>query len=137
MLLPSVALEQRADESLEEAGYDIFFARRRRDGALPSRDEGGHQTFLIQGHPNTIRQVSCASIVVTPDATSAMRAPKTYPLPYHCVSPDDWEALVRLTRQSYGDRDPLSLERIHLTKWQFESTVAVALAGRNALHATG
>jgi homoserine O-succinyltransferase len=113
VLLPVSRWNSVADESLEEAGYDIILRSEETGWSAASRVEGGHQTFLIQGHP----EYDPSSLLreYRRDAGRYVRGERSEapPLPYHCVLPDDWEALVRFHHDVVlGARDVQAFEAL-------------------------
>jgi homoserine O-succinyltransferase len=95
ILLPVSRWNSVADDALENAGYDIVIGSDVTGWSAASRSEDGRQTVLIQGHP----EYDPSSLLreYRRDAGRYVRSERDEapPLPYHCVSPDDWELLVR------------------------------------------
>jgi len=89
-----------------------FLARRQRDGAL--RHESRAAPDVSDPGAPGIRSVEFVARVSTRRrALRSRRAFRSTSLPYHCVSPDDWEALVRFHHDVVlGARDVQAFEAL-------------------------
>ncbi len=96
ILLPHSRWNTVHREDLERAGYDIVVHSPATDWGLASREENGHQLVLVQGHP----EYDSSGLLreYRRDAGRYVRheSDNLPPLPYHCVSPDDWDQLDRM-----------------------------------------
>lgn len=98
-------------EAIEQVGYEVDIHSAETGWGVASRNEGGRQLVLVQGHP----EYDPSSLLreYRRDAGRYVRHERDdvpY-LPYHCVSPDDWESLERLHRAIIeGARDVETLE---------------------------
>jgi homoserine O-succinyltransferase len=99
------------DEALEDAGYDIILRSHETGWSAASRNRDDRSLFLVQGHP----EYDPSSLIreYRRDAGRYVRGerPETPPLPYHCVAPDDWDALASFHDDVVlGRRDVLEFE---------------------------
>jgi homoserine O-succinyltransferase len=111
IVLPHSRWNTAPREALEVAGYDILIHSDSTNWAVATREEGGRQLVLVQGHPeydpssllreyrrDAGRFVNCEQDVVPC-------------LPYHCVSPEDWGLLEKVQEAMVeGARDPDLIE---------------------------
>jgi homoserine O-succinyltransferase len=98
-------------EALESVGYDVLIRSEMTGWCVASRQEGEHQLVLIQGHPEY--DPSTLLREYRRDAGRYVRRERDdLPfLPYHCVSPEDWELLERMHNEIInGNRNPLLIE---------------------------
>ncbi len=100
VLLPVSRWNSVNDIDLKNAGYDIFIGSMTTGWSAASRFEGGRQLVLVQGHP----EYDPSSLLreYRRDAGRYVRGERSESpaLPFHCVSPDDWEALERFHRDT-------------------------------------
>jgi homoserine O-succinyltransferase len=112
ILLPHSRWNSVPREALENAGYDIVVQSETTGWAVASRKETGRQIVLVQGHP----EYEPSSLVreYRRDAGRYVHHERDdLPfLPYHCVSPEDWDQLERLHLEIIdGDRDRLLIDQ--------------------------
>ena len=107
VLLPVSRWNSVSDQALEDAGYDIVLRSDSTGWSAASRAEDDRTTFLVQGHPEY--DPSSLFREYRRDAGRYVRAerPEAPPLPYHCVSPDDWDrtSSTCTATSSIGRRD--------------------------------
>ena len=93
ILLPHSRWNSVPRVAVEDAGYDVIIHSEVTGWAMASRNEDGRQLVLIQGHP----EYDPSSLLreYRRDAGRYVRHERDEApiLPYHCVAPDDWEAL--------------------------------------------
>ena len=107
LLLPVSRWNGVTNEALEGAGYDVIIDSDLTGWAAASREEQGRHTILVQGHP----EYDPSSLLreYRRDAGRYVRGERSEEpyLPFHCVSPDDWDHLQRFHRDVVLDkRDP-------------------------------
>jgi len=104
ILLPVSRWNSVPDEALDEAGYDVIVRSDVTGWSAASRMDGGHQTLLIQGHP----EYDPSSLIreYRRDAGRYVRGERDEapPLPYHCVATDDWDRLEEFHNGSVLER---------------------------------
>ena len=133
---PALAHGTRCPRSISSRpGYDILIRlARRRTGASPHAKMDGPTWCSSRVIPSTIRRACCASIAATRDATCDHERDDLPFLPFHCVSPEDWEQLEQLHERSFdGARDPRSHRQLSLRGGRRPRSVAVALDGHTLL----
>jgi homoserine O-succinyltransferase len=95
-------------EALEVAGYDVIMQSDVTGWAAAQRTEDGRQLVLVQGHP----EYDPSSLLreYRRDAGRYVRGERSEEpaLPFHCVSPDDWEVLEAFHRQVVLDQRDLT-----------------------------
>lgn len=112
ILLPHSRWNSVPRESLEHAGYEVVIHSDATGWGVATREEGGRQLILIQGHP----EYDPASLLreYRRDAGRFVhheRDDVPY-LPYHCVSPADWGLLERTHHEiTQGERDPRLIDQ--------------------------
>jgi homoserine O-succinyltransferase/O-acetyltransferase len=99
-------------EGLERSGYDVIVHSETTGWAVAVREEDGRQLVLVQGHP----EYDPSSLLreYRRDAGRYVHHERDdLPfLPYHCVSPDDWELLEQTHHEIIdGARKPLLVDR--------------------------
>jgi len=98
--------------ALSDAGYDIVMHSEATGWSVASREEGGHQLVLVQGHP----EYDPSSLLreYRRDAgryVNHERDDLPY-LPLRCVSVEDWDSLEELQRKiDHGERDPALIDQ--------------------------
>jgi homoserine O-succinyltransferase len=112
ILLPHSRWNSVPREALEHAGYDVVVHSETTGWGVASREEDGRQLVLIQGHP----EYDPSSLLreYRRDAGRFVHHELDDPpyLPYHCVSPEDWEPLERMHHEiTEGEREPLLVDR--------------------------
>ncbi len=113
ILLPHSRWNSVPREALEDAGYDVMIHSEATGWTMASREEDGRRLVLLQGHP----EYDPTSLLreYRRDAGRYVRRERddTPILPFHCVSPEDWESLERIHREIVlGDRDANRFEEI-------------------------
>lgn len=112
ILLPHSRWNSVPRELVEGAGYEVIVHSYETGWGVASRDENGHQIVLVQGHPEY--HPSSLLREYRRDAgryVHHLRDDLPF-LPYHCVSPEDWERLESIQREIIGrDRDPLLIDQ--------------------------
>ena len=111
ILLPHSRWNSASREALERAGYDVVMHSESTGWGVASRQEEGRQLVLVQGHP----EYDPSSLLreYRRDAGRYVHHERDeLPcLPYHCVSPEDWESLERTHNEIiHGERDPLLID---------------------------
>ena len=101
---------------------------------VAAREEDGHQLVLVQGHP----EYDPSSLLreYRRDAGRYVRGERDdLPfLPYHCVSPEDWDRLERIHHEIIdGARDPRLIDDYPFDEVGDARAVAVALDGHTLL----
>jgi homoserine O-succinyltransferase len=110
-LLPVSRWNSIPSEAVEHAGYDVIIQSDVTGWAVASRQEEGHQTVLVQGHP----EYDPSSLLreYRRDAGRYVRGERSEEpsLPFHCVAPHDWADLERFHQAIVLDqRDPTLFE---------------------------
>jgi homoserine O-succinyltransferase len=107
ILLPHSRWNSAPRESLERVGYDVLVHSETTGWGVAVREKDGRQLVLVQGHPeydpwSLLREYRR-------DAGRYVRHERDdvpY-LPYHCVSPNEWEDLERIHHEIIDEnRDP-------------------------------
>jgi homoserine O-succinyltransferase len=107
IVLPHSRWNSVPREALEDAGYDVVIHSEATGWSVASRQIENAQLVLVQGHP----EYDPSSLLreYRRDAGRYVHGERDdlpY-LPYHCVSPEDWEPLERTHNEIInGDRDP-------------------------------
>lgn len=107
ILLPHSRWNTVPQPALEDAGYDILVHSEATGWGVATREHGGRQLVLVQAHP----EYDPSSLLreYRRDAGRYVQHERDdLPfLPYHCVSPEDWELLERTHHEIIdGARDP-------------------------------
>ncbi|MFZ0768809.1 MAG: homoserine O-succinyltransferase [Acidimicrobiales bacterium] len=111
ILLPHSRWNTVPREALERVGYNVVIHSETTGWSVATREEGGRQIVLVQGHP----EYDPSSLLreYRRDAGRyANRERDDLPyLPYHCVSVEDWEPLERMHHEIIqGDRNPARID---------------------------
>lgn len=112
IVLPHSRWNTAPREALEHSGYKVLVGSETTGWAVAVREEAGRQLVLIQGHP----EYDPSSLLreYRRDAGRYVHHERDeLPfLPYHCVSPEDWEVLERTHHEIIeGARKPLLIDR--------------------------
>jgi len=107
ILLPHSRWNSVPREALEVAGYDVIIHSEATGWTMASREEDGRQVVLVQGHP----EYDPSSLLreYRRDAGRYVRGERDEApfLPFHCVSPEDWESLEQFHQEIVlGEREP-------------------------------
>jgi len=111
ILLPHSRWNSVPRVDLERVGYQVVIHSEVTGWSVASREEGGHQVVLVQGHP----EYDPWSLVreYRRDAGRYVRHERDDPpfLPYHCSSREDWGLLESLQYEiTHGERDPVLVD---------------------------